>query len=102
MVTGNNILDTESLKKNIGTKFKLKDVVGLKNFLGIEVAWLNKGNEICSWKYSLDMLEGIKTWELRHDVTSYHGLVRKLIYPIITLQDISHAVLSVNLCMHCI
>lgn len=102
MVTGNNILETESLKKNIGTKFKIKDVGGLKYFLGIEVARLNKRNEICSWKYSRDMLEGIKTGELLHDVTSYHRLVRKLIYPIITLQDRSHAVLSVNLCMHCI
>ena len=56
ILTGDDISETESLKKLLAKKFEMKDLRKFKLFLGMKVARYNKGIIISQRKYILDLL----------------------------------------------
>ncbi|XP_021972072.1 uncharacterized mitochondrial protein AtMg00810-like [Helianthus annuus] len=56
IITGNDIEEIARLKKNLFSKFELKDLGNLKYFLGIEVLRSKRGIFICQKKYVLDLM----------------------------------------------
>lgn len=55
-VTGNNLPTIIALKNHLVTEFKIKDVVNLKYFLGIDLAWSPTRIFFNQCKYILDIL----------------------------------------------
>ena len=51
--------DIEDTKLFLKNQFQLKDLGQLKYFLGIEVAWSNKGITLSQRKYALKILEDV-------------------------------------------
>ena len=96
----------------MGDHFKLKDLGNLKYFLGIKVPRSKKGIFLSQRKYALEILEDTgflvakpskfpveqnlalnkHDGNLIDDPLSYHHLVSKLIYLIITKPDLAYAV----------
>ena len=56
IIIGSDIEEIAQLKNNLFTEFEMKDLSGLKYFLGIEVLCSNKGIFISQRKYIMDLL----------------------------------------------
>ena len=57
IVTGDDESEIENLKRKLQAEFKVKDLGGLKYFLGMEIARRQKGIFISQRKYTLDLLK---------------------------------------------
>jgi Reverse transcriptase (RNA-dependent DNA polymerase) len=57
IITGNNQLEIDRVKRDLKNKFDIKDSGKLKYFLGIEIAHSPKGLFISQRKYTLDLLK---------------------------------------------
>lgn len=121
VMTGDDIVELESLKNFLSNQFEVKDLGQLKYFLGMEVARSSKGIVISQRKYVLDLLKetgllGCKpvatpidpNQKLEKedgakavDKNRYQKLVGKLIYLAHTRPDIAFAVSLVSQFMHC-
>ena len=120
IVTGNNFEHIQKIKKQLKENFDIKDLGYLKYFLGIEVAFSNKGLFISQRKYTLDLLKetgklGCKPastpidnksklnsedGEPIKDMNQFQRLVGKLIYLTVTRPDISFSVSQISKFMH--
>ena len=119
IVTGNDPLEKESLKKKLAAEFEIKDLGKLKYFLGIEVAQSEKEIFISQQKYILDLLKetgmiGCKpcdtpiepgqkldiSEEEGVDKGQYQRLVGKLIYLSHRRPDIAFAISVISQFMH--
>ena len=56
IITGDDKVEIESLKKNLNREFEMKDLGPLKYFLGIEVLRSKEGIFLRQKKYILDLL----------------------------------------------
>jgi hypothetical protein len=56
IVTGDDTDEIKKLQKCLSTEFEMKDLGGLKYFLGIEVARTKDGIYLSQRKYILDLL----------------------------------------------
>ncbi|KAB2618169.1 hypothetical protein D8674_014038 [Pyrus ussuriensis x Pyrus communis] len=56
IVTGDDTMEIERLQGHLSSKFEMKDLGGLKYFLGIEVAKSQEGIYLSKRKYVLDLL----------------------------------------------
>jgi hypothetical protein len=108
------------LQKQLATEFEMKNLGGLKYFLGIEVARSKQGIFLSQRKYILDLLTEVGMLECRPadtpivqnhrlgeypnqvptDKGRYQRLVGKLIYLSHTRPDIAYAVSVVSQFMH--
>lgn len=59
IIIGNDEEEISSLQKHLATKFEMKNLGGLKYFLGIKVALSNQGIFLSQRKYVLDLLAEI-------------------------------------------
>ena len=120
IITGNDKEEISSLQKHLATEFEMKNLGGLKYFLGIEVAWSNQGIFLSQRKYVLDLLAEIGMLECKPADTPivqnhglgehsnqiptnrerYQRLVGKLIYLSHTRPDIAYAVSLMSQFMH--
>jgi len=120
IITGSDIEEIAQLKNNLFREFEMKDLGGLKYFLGIEVLRSNKGIFISQRKYIMDLLaetgmvdckpidtpiqvnHGLKFEEGANleNKERYQRLVGKLIYPSHTRPDIAYAVGVISQFMH--
>jgi len=120
IITGSDIEEISQLKNNLFREFEMKDLGGLKYFLGIEVIRSNKGIFISQRKYIMDLLaetgmvdckpidtpmqvnHGLKFEEGANlaDKERYQRLVGKLIYLSHTRPDIAYAVGVISQFMH--
>lgn len=57
ILTGDDIIDMEKLKKNLAIEFEIKDLRSLRYFLRMEVARSKKGIVVSQRKYILDLLK---------------------------------------------
>ena len=57
LIARNNVQAVEELKTSLNQHFKLKDLGGLKYFLGLERARSDKGITLCQRKYALEVLK---------------------------------------------
>lgn len=116
IITGDDIEEITKIQRQLGTEFEMKNLGGLKYFLGIEVARSNEGIFISQRKYVLDLLfevgmldckpvdtPTIQNQKLGGDSDSaptnkeqYQKLVGKLIYLSHTRPDIAYAVSVVS------
>ncbi|XP_020979178.1 uncharacterized protein LOC110271878 [Arachis ipaensis] len=112
VLTGNDIGEINSIKKDLDDKFKIKDLVDLKYFLGMEVARSNSGIHIYQRKYTMDLLRDFgyldckplstpfdysqklskESGTILIDNTIYRQLIGRLLYLTNTRPDISSAV----------
>jgi hypothetical protein len=119
ILTGNDEIEMERLKRNLAADFEIKDLGPLKYFLGMEVARSKKGIVVSQRKYVLDLLQetgmsgckpvdtpmdqSAKLWEKGNtlvDTGRYQRLVGKLIYLAHTRPDIAFSVSVVSQFMH--
>ncbi|RVX14701.1 Retrovirus-related Pol polyprotein from transposon RE2 [Vitis vinifera] len=120
ILTGDDSLELERLKKVLTREFEIKDLGPLKYFLGMEFARSRKGIFISQRKYVLDLLSetgllGCKATETpiklnlklqlaspveMIDKEKYQRLVGRLIYLSHTRPDIAFAVSMVSQFMH--
>ena len=112
IIIGNDKEEIACLKKYLVSEFEMKNLRGLKYFLGIEVARSNQGIFLSQRKYVLDLLAetgmldckpadtpvaqneklSIHDDQIRTDKGEYQRLVGKLIYLSHTRPDIAYAV----------
>ena len=57
LIASNNVQVVEELKTSLDQHFKLKNLGGLKYFLGLEIARSDKGITLCQRKYDLEVLK---------------------------------------------
>ena len=57
LIASNNVQPVKELKVSLDQHFKLKYLGGLKYFLGLEVARLDKRITLCQQKYALEVLK---------------------------------------------
>jgi len=120
IITGSDIEEISQLKNNLFREFEMKDLGGLKYFLGIEALRFNKGIFISQRKYIMNLLaetgmidckptdtpiqvnHGLKFEEGANlaDKERYQRLVEKLIYLSHTLPDIAYVVGVISQFMH--
>lgn len=122
IITENNKKEISSLQGYLATEFEKKNLVGLKYFLGIEVARSRQGIFLSQRKYVLDLLSEIGMLDCRPsnapivqnyglgefsnqthaNKERYQLLMEKLIYLCHTCRlDIAYAVSIVCQFMHC-
>jgi hypothetical protein len=120
IVTGDDADEIERLQECLSTEFEMKDLGGLKYFLGIEVAKTKNGIYLSQRKYILDLLSETGMLECKpveslivqnHHLAiyldqvptnkeRYQRLVGRLIYLSHTRPDIAYAVSVVSQFMH--
>lgn len=120
ILTGDDMVEMDRLKKSLASEFEIKDLGSLRYFLGMEVARSRKGIVVSQWKYILDLLKetrmsgcrpsetsmdpNVKLWEKGKgaivDMGRYQRLVGKLIYLSHTRPNIAFAVSMVSQFMH--
>lgn len=120
IITGDDHMERDKLRKRLSAEFDIKELGRLKYFLGIEVAHSDEGIFISQQKYILDLLKETGMVEcrpcetpidLKHrldndeegtttDKGQYQRLVGKLIYLAHTRPDIAYAVSVVSQFMH--
>ena len=120
IVTGDDTMEIERLQGHLSSEFEMKDLGGLKYFLGIEVARSQEGIYLSQRKYILDLLSetgmlGCKPVDTpivqNHHLAIYQDqvpvnreryqrLVGRLIYLSLTRPDIAYAVSVVSQFMH--
>jgi hypothetical protein len=120
IITGNNSEEISRLQQQLATEFEMKNLGGLKYFLGIEVARSKQGIFLSQRKYILDLLSEVGLLECKPADTPivqnhklgehldqaptnkerYQRLVGKLIYLSHTHPDIAYAVSVVSQFMH--
>lgn len=120
IITGDDMEEITKLEKQLATEFEMKNLGGLKYFLGIEVARSKRGIFLSQKKYILDLLTevgmldckpadtpiiqnhklGEYTSQVLTDKGRYQRLVGKLIYLSHTRPDIAYAVSVVSQFMH--
>ncbi|KAK1408895.1 hypothetical protein QVD17_41029 [Tagetes erecta] len=120
IITGSDQEEISSLRRNLFTEFEMKDLGGLKYFLGIEVLRSKEGIFISQRKYILDLLAEVGMVDCKPSDTPmiinhklkiiegakaankerYQRLVGKLIYLAHTRPDIAYAVGVVSQFMH--
>ena len=59
IITRDDSGEIARLQRRLATKFKMKNLGGLKYFLGIEVARSKRGIFLSQWKYTLDLLSKV-------------------------------------------
>lgn len=121
IITGNDPEEITRLQEKLATEFEMKNLGGLKYFLGIEVARSKQGIFISQRKYILNLLSEIGLLDCKPadtpivqnhklgeypdqiptDKSRYQKLVGKLIYLSHTRPDITYAVSVVSQFMHC-
>ncbi|KAL6318435.1 hypothetical protein AAG906_041201 [Vitis piasezkii] len=121
IIIGNDEEEISKLQEHLATEFEMKNLGGLKYFLGIEVARSKRGIFLSQRKYVLDLLSETGMLDCRPadtPVVQNHGLrefpnqtptnkeryqrlVGKLIYLSHTRPDIAYAVSLVSQFMHC-
>lgn len=57
ILTGDDKVELQKLKKTLATEFEIKDLGQLRYFLGMEIARTKRGISISQRKYTLDLLE---------------------------------------------
>ena len=120
IITGDDQDEIDRLEKRLSEEFEMKDLGGLKYFLGIEVVRTKEGISLSQRKYVLDLLtetgmldckpvdtpvvQNLKLGEFPTQVPAnkerYQRLVGKLIYLSHTRPDIAYAVSLVSQFMH--
>ena len=120
IITGSNTKEAARLEKHLTTAFEVKALGRLKYFLGIEIAYSNKGYLMTQQKYILDLLNETKLLqakvsdtpiETNHklmfkeddpkiEMESFHRLIGKLLYLSHTRPDISYSVNVLTQFMH--
>ena len=121
IITGDDSEEIYRLEKHLAMEFEMKNLGGLKYFLGIEVARSKQGIFLSQRKYVLDLLAEVGMLDCKPantptiqnqklgeypdqtptDKERYQRLVGKLIYLSHTRPDISYAVSVVSQFMHC-
>ena len=116
ILTGNDHVEIEALRKILAKEFEVKDLGALRYFLGMEIARNKNEISVSQRKYTLDLLKeigmlGCKPNDIpidaRHkidptekrdpiDKGRYQWLVGKLIHLFHTRPDIAFAVSTVN------
>lgn len=120
IITGNDVTETERIKKKLATSFEMKDLGQLRYFLGMEIARSKAGICVSQRQYVIDLLNdtglmacrpadtpmdpNIKL-EAKPDDTPvdrgrFQRLVGRLIYLSHTRPDISFAVSCISQFMH--
>ncbi|XP_057521602.1 uncharacterized mitochondrial protein AtMg00810-like [Amaranthus tricolor] len=112
IISGNDSAALTLFKAYLSDCFKMKDLGGLKYFLGIEVAHSSSGLFLCQRKYTLDIISetgllgakpvgfpieqnhrlGFATGEYMKDPETYRRLVGRLIYLAVTRPDLAYSV----------
>ena len=120
ILTGDDVMEMNRLKKSLASEFVIKDLGLLRYFLGMEVARSKKGIVVSQRKYILDLLKetgmngcrpldtpmdpnvklGKNGEGVLVDTARYQRLVGKLIYLSHTRLDIAFAVSMVSQFMH--
>ena len=120
IITGDDLDEIRRLEERLAGEFEMKNLGGLKFFLGIEVARSKQGIILSQRKYILDLLAEVgmlgckpvetpvavneKLGEFEDQVPTnkerYQRLVGKLIYLSHTRPDIAYAVSLVSQFMH--
>ncbi|KAM2422408.1 hypothetical protein ACFXTH_028630 [Malus domestica] len=120
IVTGDDKEEISRLKDYLATEFEMKDLGGLKYFLGIEVALSKQGIFLSQRKYVLDLLDETRMLDCKpvdtpivqnHHLVMhpdqvptnrdrYQRLVGRLIYLSYTMPNIAYAVSVVSQFMH--
>jgi len=121
IITGDDEEEIKRLQEQLFTEFEMKNLGGLKYFLGIEVARSKRGIFLSQRKYVLDLLTEVGMLDCKPadtptvqnqklglypdqepaDKDRYQRLVGKLIYLSHTRPDISYAASLVSQFMHC-
>lgn len=120
IITGDDTMEIKWLEQRLSQEFEMKDLGGLKYFLGIEVLRSNAGISLSQRKYTLDLLAEVGMLDCKPTDTptipnlkfednpedpkvnqeAYQKLVGKLIYLSHTRPDIAYAVSMVSQFMH--
>lgn len=119
IITGDDTEGMARLQQQLAIDFEMKNLGGLKYFLGIEVARSKQGIFLAQWKYVLDLLSvglldckpadtpivqnhqlGEYPNQVPRDKGKYQKLVGKLIYLSHTRPDIDYAISVVSQFMH--
>ncbi|KAL6311416.1 hypothetical protein AAG906_035499 [Vitis piasezkii] len=103
IIIGDDIEEISRLQEQLSTEFEMKNLGGLKYFLGIEVARSRQGIFLSQRKYILDLLAEVGLLGCKPvDIPiRYQWLVGKLIYLSHTQPDIAYVVSVVSQFMHC-
>ncbi|XP_015963387.1 uncharacterized mitochondrial protein AtMg00810-like [Arachis duranensis] len=123
VLTGNNLTETDHVKKLLDNKFKIKDLGDLKYFLGMEMARNSKGIHLCQRKYALDIIKEFGYLNCKsvstpmdytyasklskesgialQDHTPYRQLIGRLLYLTNTRHDISYAIGRLSQLLDC-
>jgi Reverse transcriptase (RNA-dependent DNA polymerase) len=121
IITGDDHVEIKELETRLSKEFEMKNLGGLKYFLGIEVSRSKEGIFLSQRKYILDLLTEVgminckpvdtpMVQNLKLDIEPnkrpenrerYQKLVGKLIYLSHTRPDITYAVSVVSRFMHC-
>ena len=120
IITGDDKIEIQNLEGKLSKEFEMKNLGGLKYFLGIEVSRNKEGIYLSQRKYILDLLAEVGMVECKPvdtptvpnlklnaysdhtptNVERYQRLVGKLIYLSHTRPDIAYAVSIISQFMH--